>query len=106
MRFFVYQGIATLINLAYKNRGHAQVAATNLNQRRMHNPTMSCGRVLFDTVRHFLNYKKIITTRIHARGNDDVDSKARDKMTRKMGAGQTEQPLIPKHPGYSLRLKS
>jgi hypothetical protein len=82
------------------------VAVTNLNQRRMHNPTMSRGRVLLDTVKHFLNYKKIITTRIHARGNDDVDNKARDKMTRKMGAGQTEQPLILEHPGYNPRLKS
>jgi hypothetical protein len=46
---------------------------------------MSCDRVLLDTLRHFLNYEKIITTRIHARGNDDVDNNARDEMTRKMG---------------------
>jgi hypothetical protein len=46
---------------------------------------MSYGRVLFDTLRHFLNYEKIITARIHVRGNDDVDNKARDEMTRKMG---------------------
>jgi hypothetical protein len=44
MRFCVYQGIPTLINLAYKNRGHAQVVATNLKQWRMYNITMSCGR--------------------------------------------------------------
>jgi hypothetical protein len=49
----------------------------------MYNLTMSCGRVLLDTLRHFLNYKKIITGRIHARGNDDVDNKARDEVTRK-----------------------
>jgi hypothetical protein len=85
MRFCVYQGITTLINSAYKNRGHAQVVATNLKQRRMYNLTISCGRVLLDTLRHFLNYEKIITTRIHVRGNDDVDNKTSDKMTRKMG---------------------
>jgi hypothetical protein len=33
----------------------------------------------------FLNYEKIITARIHARGNDDVDNKRSDEMTRKMG---------------------
>jgi hypothetical protein len=77
--------MTTLINSAYKNRGHAQVAATNLKQRRMYNLTMSYGRVLLDTLRHFLNYEKVITARIHASGNDDVDYKARDEMTRKMG---------------------
>jgi hypothetical protein len=46
---------------------------------------MSCGRVLLDTQRYILNYEKIITDRIHARGNDDVDNKARDEITRKMG---------------------
>jgi hypothetical protein len=62
------------------------VAATNLKQRRMYNQTMSCGRVLLDILRHFfLNYEKIITARIHARGNDDVDNKTSDEMTRKMG---------------------
>jgi hypothetical protein len=85
MRFCVYQGITTLINLAYKNRGHAQVVATNLKQRRMYNITMSCRRVLLDTLRHFLNYNKIITARMHVRGNDDVDNKTTDEMTRKMG---------------------
>jgi hypothetical protein len=39
---------------------------------------MFCGRVLLD----ILNYEKIITARIHDRGNDDVDNK---EMTRKMG---------------------
>jgi DNA-binding PadR family transcriptional regulator len=85
MRFCVYQGITTLINSAYKNRGHAQVVATNLEQRRMYNLTMSGGRVLLDILRHFLNYKKIITARMHARGNDDVDNKTSNEMTRKMG---------------------
>jgi hypothetical protein len=85
MRFCVYQGITTLINLTYKNRGHAQVVGTNLKKRRMYNLTMSCGRVLLDTLRHFLNYDKIITARMHARGNDDVDNKISDEMTRKMG---------------------
>jgi hypothetical protein len=85
MRFYVYQVITTLINLAYKNRGHAQVVGTNLKQRRMYNLTMSCGRVLLDKLRHFLNYKKIITARMHVRGNDDVDNKTSDEMTRKMG---------------------
>jgi hypothetical protein len=85
MRFCVYQGITTLINLAYKNRGHAQVVATNLKQKRMCNLPMSCGRVLLDILRHFLNYKKIITARMHARGNEDVDNKTSDEMTRKMG---------------------
>jgi hypothetical protein len=85
MRFCVYQGITTLINLAYKNRGHAQVVGTNLKQRRMYNLIMSCGRVLLDTLRHFLNYKKIITARMHARGNDDVDNKTSDEMNRKTG---------------------
>jgi uncharacterized protein YbgA (DUF1722 family) len=74
MRFCVYQGITTLINSAYKNRGLAQVIATNLKQRRMYNLTMSYGRVLLDILRHFLNYKKIITARMHARGNDDMDN--------------------------------
>jgi hypothetical protein len=47
---------------------------------------MSCGRVLLDIIRHFFkNYEKIITARIHARGNDDVDNKTSDEMTRKMG---------------------
>jgi hypothetical protein len=46
---------------------------------------MSCGRVLLDTLRHFLNYEKIITARMHARGNDDVDNRISDEMTRKMG---------------------
>jgi hypothetical protein len=51
----------------------------------MYNITMSCGRVLLDTLRYFLNYEKIKTARIHARGNDDVDNKSSDEMTRKMG---------------------
>jgi hypothetical protein len=67
---------------------------------------MSCGRVLLDKLRHFFNYEKIITARMHARGNDDVDDKTSDEMTRKWGTGQTEQPLIPEHPGYSPKLKS
>jgi hypothetical protein len=79
--------MTTLINSTYKNRGHAQVVASNLKQRRMYNLTMSRGRVLLDTLRHFLNYEKIITARIHARGNDDVDNKIRDEMTRKWGTG-------------------
>jgi hypothetical protein len=33
----------------------------------------------------FFNYKKIITARMNARGNDDVDYKTSDEMTRKMG---------------------
>jgi hypothetical protein len=33
----------------------------------------------------FLNYEKIITARIYARCNDDVDNKISDEMTRKMG---------------------
>jgi hypothetical protein len=98
--------MTTLINSAYKNRGHAQVVVTNLKQRRMYNLTVSYGRVLLDTLRHFLNYEKIITARIHAKGNDDVDNKARDEMTRKWGTGQTEQSLIPEHLGYSPKLKS
>jgi hypothetical protein len=86
MRFCVCQDITTLINLTYKNRGHAQVVATNLKQRGMYNLTMSYERVLLDILRHFfLNYEKIITVRIHAMGNDDVDNKTSDEMTRKMG---------------------
>jgi hypothetical protein len=85
MRFCVYQGITTLINLAYKNRGHAQVVATNLKQRRMYNLTISCGGVLVHILRHFLNYEKIITARMHAMGDDDVDNKTSNEMTRKMG---------------------
>jgi hypothetical protein len=57
MRFYVDQGIITLINSTNKNRGYAQVVATNLKQRRM-----------------------------YARGNDDVDNKTSDEMTRKMGS--------------------
>jgi hypothetical protein len=60
------------------------VVATNLNQRWMYNLTMSRGRVLLDILRHFLNYEKIITTRMHVRGNDDVDNKKSVEMTRKM----------------------
>jgi hypothetical protein len=74
MRFCVYQGITTLNNLACKSRGHAQVVATNLKQMRMYNLTMSCGRVLLDKLRHFFNYEKTITSRMHARGNDDVET--------------------------------
>jgi hypothetical protein len=67
MRFCVYQAITTLINSAYNNMGHAQVVGTNLKQRRMYNLTMSHGRVLLDKLRHFLNYEKIITARMHTR---------------------------------------
>jgi hypothetical protein len=81
----VSTGITKVINSAYKNRGHAQVVGTNLKQRRMYNLTMSCGRVLLDTLRHFLNYEKIITARMHARGIDDVDNKTSDEMTTKIG---------------------
>jgi hypothetical protein len=86
MRFCVYQGITTLINSTYKNMGHAQVVGTNLKQKRMYNLTMSRGRVVLDTLRHFLNYEKIITARMHARGNNDVDNKTSDEMnSRKWG---------------------
>jgi hypothetical protein len=61
------------------------VAATNLKQRRMYNLTRSCGRVLLDILGHFLNYEKIITSRMHARGNDDMDNKISDEMNRKNG---------------------
>jgi hypothetical protein len=60
----------------------------------MYNITMSRGRVLFDTLRHFLNYEKIITARMHARGNDDVDNKTSDEMTRKIG-NRTNRATIP-----------
>jgi hypothetical protein len=43
MRFYVYQGITTLINSDYQNRDHAWVVATNLKQRRLYNLTMSYG---------------------------------------------------------------
>jgi hypothetical protein len=81
------------------------VFATNLKKRRMYNLSMSHGTVLLDTLRHILNYEKIIIASVCARGNDDVDNKARDEMTRKMGTGQTEQPLIPEYPGYCPKLK-
>jgi hypothetical protein len=42
---------------------------------------------------------------MYARCNDDVDNKTCDEMTRKWGTGPTEQPLIPKHPGYSPKVK-
>jgi hypothetical protein len=35
-----------------------------------------------------------------------VDNKTSDEMTRKWGIGQTGQPLIPEHPGYSPKLRS
>jgi hypothetical protein len=35
MGFCVFQGMTTLINWAYKNRGHAQLVVTNLKQTRM-----------------------------------------------------------------------
>jgi hypothetical protein len=47
MRFSVYLGITILITLIYQNRGHAQVVATNLKQRRMYNLTMSCGSFFY-----------------------------------------------------------
>jgi hypothetical protein len=87
MRFYVYQDIITLINSAYKYRGHVQVVATDLKQRKMYNLTMTCGRVLLDILRHIFskkNYEKVITTRIHARGDNEVDNKTSDEMTRKM----------------------
>jgi hypothetical protein len=105
MRFCVHQGIITLINSAYKNRGRAQVVTTNLNQRRMYNLTMPCGRVLLYILRYFLNYEKIITARMHGRGNDNVDNKISDEMTRKTG-NRTNRATIPEHPGYSPKLKS
>jgi hypothetical protein len=61
------------------------VVGTNLKQRRMYNLTMSYRRVLLDTLRHFLNYEKIITGRMHDRGNDDVDNNTSDEMNRKNG---------------------
>jgi hypothetical protein len=85
MRFCVYQGITTLINSAYKDMGHAQMVGTNLKQSKMNKLTMFCGRVLLDTLRHFLNYEKIISTRMHAMGNDDVDNKTSDEITIKNG---------------------
>jgi hypothetical protein len=106
MRFCVYQGITTLINSAYKNRGHAQVVATNLEQRMMYNLTMSGGRVLLDILRHFLNYKKIITARMHARGMMMWITRQVMKWLEKWGTWQTEQSLIPEHPSYSFKLKS
>jgi hypothetical protein len=33
----------------------------------MYNLIMSCGRVLLYILRHFLNYEKIITARMHVR---------------------------------------
>jgi hypothetical protein len=50
MRFCVCQGITTLFSLVYQNRGHAQVIATNLKQRRMYNLTMSCGSSFMDSI--------------------------------------------------------
>jgi hypothetical protein len=85
MRFCVYQVITTLINSTYKNKGHAKVVATNLKQRRMYNLIMSREIVLLDILSHFLNYEKIIIARMHTRGNDDVDNKTSDEITRKMG---------------------
>jgi hypothetical protein len=67
------------------------VIASNVKQRRMYNLTMSCGRVLFDKLRHFFHYEKIITARMQARGNDDLDNKTRNEMTRKMG-NMTNRP--------------
>jgi uncharacterized protein YbgA (DUF1722 family) len=61
------------------------MVATNLKQRRMYNLTISYGRVLLDILRHFLNYEKIITSMMHPRGNDDVDNKTRNEITRKTG---------------------
>jgi hypothetical protein len=61
------------------------VVATNLKQKRMYILTISCRTVLLDILRHFLNYEKIIIARMHARGNDDVDNKTSDEMTRKKG---------------------
>jgi hypothetical protein len=43
MRFCVYQGITTLINSFYQNRGLAQVVAACLKHRRMYNLTTPCG---------------------------------------------------------------
>jgi hypothetical protein len=74
--------MTTLINSAYKSRGHAQVVAIHLKQMRMYNLTISYGRVLLDIPRHFLIYEKIITAWMHAKGNDDVENKASDEMTR------------------------
>jgi hypothetical protein len=54
---------------------------------------MSRGRVLLDMLRHFLNYKKIITARMHVRGNDDVDNRTCDEMTRKM-RNRTNRAII------------
>jgi hypothetical protein len=51
----------------------------------MYNITISCGRVLLDTLRHVSNHEKIITARMHARGNDDVYNKTSDEMNRKNG---------------------
>jgi DNA-binding PadR family transcriptional regulator len=60
------------------------VVGTNLKQRRIYHLTMSYERVLLDTLRHFLNYEKIITARMRVRGNDDVDNNTSDEMTTKI----------------------
>jgi hypothetical protein len=43
---------------------------------------------------------------MHARGNDGVDNKTSDEMTRKMENRTNRSTTHTKHPGYSPKLKS
>jgi hypothetical protein len=80
MRFCVYQGITTLINSAYQNRGHAQVVATNLKQKRMYNLTMSCASSFYWL--HLAILAIMATTLVWPTGktSDEITKKTRNKM--------------------------
>jgi hypothetical protein len=102
MRFCVYQGITTLISLVYQNRGHAQVIACNLKQRRMYNLTMSCGSSFYWLDKH--QTKEEILTSSHDNGSDT--GKTSDEITGKV---RNEMRQVRTHtwaPGISPKLKS
>jgi hypothetical protein len=54
----------------------------------------------------YFNYVKIITARMHARGNDDVDNKTSDEMTRKMGTRTNRATTHTGAPQLLHKLKS
>jgi hypothetical protein len=43
---------------------------------------------------------------MHAKGNDDVDNKTSDEITRKMGNMTNRATTHTEHPGYSPKFKS
>jgi hypothetical protein len=63
------------------------------------------GSFIRQTKTLFFNYERIISARMHAMGNGNVDNKTSDEMTRKMGNMTNRATIHTEHPSYSLKLK-